>query len=194
MARASDLHGIYLENLNIAADLSSVQIGVVAPKQTRSDAAVVTTRVAAHSDPTTCSVEALRELLARPLTSTLRKAVVAQRELSPLFALIAPKKKESELTALTTDSIARVITDALTAAGACEFGHAWTAHSVRGATASKAHNLGRSFDEIALRAHWSNIITFRRSYLKRVLYTPSDQTAWRDVPMETLLRAPAKRV
>ena len=147
-----------------------------------------------------CTVATVRAYCARikHITCQLRSRNIngVSKMCRPLFVSLTKEtvtvegKEQKMLTALGKERIAKITLERLRAAGIT--GDDQKGHSVRGAAASKAYNLGVPLAEVLARGRWKEAFTFFTSYHRPVRYRGSTDRL-RGMPIEDILRHQIQR-
>lgn len=111
------------------------------------------------------------------------------KRFQPFFHLHTLTKGETLFRPLSKQRIAGVAKAMLRSAG---IGQPFTAHSTRGASSSKAFNLGAPIAAIIARARWRSPATFMDSYHRPCSYRLI-RPEWASLPLEELLRLDVAR-
>jgi len=196
-----------LDSFCRAADLASVdwpEIGadnlVIYFYDTKTARSSQQMTIRAYREWQICSVATVRAYCDRikTLPCQLRNRNVngVMKECRPLFvsltkeAVIVEGKEVKMHTPLGSERIAKITKDRLRAAGITGDDH--KGHSVRGAAASKAYNLGTPIAEVLARGRWKEQFTFLTTYHRPVRYRGRTDNL-RGWPIEDLLRHQIQR-
>jgi hypothetical protein len=191
MARASDIETITREGIVFRDQM--VHFRYYWTKETKTPQEVPMSINDYPSQRSICTVTVMRKYLARTASAQFPVATRSQwvegklLPRTPLLIQDHKKKGDTFFPVLGRERIAKIAVIALKAIGA----EGYTAHNVRGASASKCRNLGSPFDTICARARWANEQTFLVSYYRRCTYVGPP---FGDRQLEWLVRYAPQRV
>jgi hypothetical protein len=150
--------------------------------------------IAAHpEDPLICTVTVAHAYMVRSIAHACvpreRNVNGEIKSFQPFFHILTLTKGEKLFRPLGKQRIAAVAKATLRAAG---IGEPHAAHSIRGASSSKAFNLGAPIAAIVARARWHSPATFMDSYHRPCSYRLV-RPEWASRPLEELLRLDVAR-
>jgi len=199
MGRIGDLENIYRETITFSDN--SVELVFHQTKEVKAQEANIKITVTAPSPiyASTNTVNALREYKRRTDALKIQKIELNYLgkpvKYTPLFIRHTPVKAGQDLLGLSSERLSKLIQDAINKAYPPTAGMSrWRTHDVRGATASKAHNLGADVARVCRKARWKGEATFFKSYFRACTYRERDTAMATNASIEDLLRMQATRV
>lgn len=205
MGRSSDLESVDVESTSIIEPRSVVdaktKVKTTHPRMlsffyynSKTQRGQQQALIAAYAqDPRICTVTVAHAYIIRTIAHACvpreRNVNGETKRFQPFFHLLTLSKGEKLYRPLGKQRIANVVKASLRAAG---IGEPFTAHSTRGASSSKAFNLGAPIAAITARARWRSPATFMDSYHRPCSYRIV-RPEWASLPLEELLRLDVAR-